>query len=267
MTPFLKDSCKILQKKIKECKRIVHDDDFCRFYCQEKEQHSFQVLSAGEYILKKLPDSFDEEKKNLYLSGALLHDIGRFKEIRFLLKDKSLKYDHGRLGKEELEDLGIGDKIFHLAVLHHGHQLDDFYKDTDYLVLDDEDKKSAEALLFFIRDSDKIANLKLFVDRPDIGKMDEVYFPRTGKIAEEVVKSYQQMRCSDYRLLKGVEDWFFARVSWIFELHYHPSFEFIRQYDLIRRHLDFMKDYTDDLNFLKFCEEQLNTYIEKQESR
>lgn len=267
MTVNLKNSCKILQKKIKECKRIVKDDDFCLFYCREKEQHSFQVLSAGEYILKRLPDSFDEEKTNDYLSGALLHDIGRFKEIRQLLNDKSLKYDHGRLGKEELEELSIGDAIFRLAVLHHGHQLDDFYQDADYLALSDEDKKSAESLLFFIRDADKIANLKLFVDRPDIGKMDETYFPRTGKISDEVIKSYQQMRCSDYRLLGGVEDWFFARVSWIFELHYRPSFEFIRQYDLVHRHLEFMKDYTDDLDFLKFCEKQLNSYIEKQESR
>lgn len=245
----------------------MKNDTFGTFYCQEKEQHSFQVLSAGEYILNKLPLFFDEEKKNLYLSAALLHDIGRFKEIQLLLNDKSAKYDHGVLGKEELEELGIGNQIFHLAVLHHGHNLDDFYQDKNYLALDKNDKEATEALLFFIRDADKIANLKLFVDRPDIGKMDETYFPRCGKISEEIFKSYQEMRCSNYRLLKGVEDWFFARVSWIFELHYQPSFEFIRQYDLINRHLDFMKDYTDDIDFLKFCEKQLKTYIEKQEKR
>ena len=262
-SPLLKEAYKAISKIIKECQKTVKEDEFCSFFCREKEQHSFQVLSAGEYILKGLSEPLDEARADIYRFAALMHDVGRFKEIKLLMNDKSVRHDHGLYSAQMLTEMGYTDMSLHLAILHHGHMLNDFYTDKDYLALSDEKKKEAENLLFFVRDADKIANLKLFMDKPETGKMEESWLPKRKQVGSEIIQAFTQQRIANYRGILGVEDWYFARLSWIFELHYIPSFDFIRQYHLVDRNLDFLKDYVDDAAFLDFCRTQLNHFMEK----
>lgn len=262
LTPLLKEAYEIISKEIELCKEAVKADEFCSFFCQEKEQHSFQVLSAGKYILKGIKKTLSEEQKDLYSFAALLHDVGRFKEIKLMMNNRNLRHDHGRYSMEKLVDLGYADKTLLLAILHHGHMLSDFYQDKDYLLLSEEKKQATEKLLFFVRDADKIANLKLFVDKPETGMMEEGRLPKRKDASPEIVQAFTEQRIADYSRLFGLEDWYFARLSWIFELHYAPSFSFIRQYDLVERHLAFLSPYVDDKFFLEFCKKQLNLFID-----
>ena len=130
-------------------------------FAEEKYIHSFQVLGAGNYILKhenffinSSPEFIDIAKTVL-----ILHDIARFEEI--VLRSKNIyNYDHGVEGSKMLEKMPLFNNIFiTLPIKHHGHMIEAFYNDDAFNNIDDpKQKEDIKNLIFLVRDADKIAN-------------------------------------------------------------------------------------------------------------
>ena len=73
----------ILRQEYRRCLEYVKDSHFHTLYANEKIEHSFQVIGAGNYIMKheKYYQGRDETFLRLAKLAYLFHDIGRFREI------------------------------------------------------------------------------------------------------------------------------------------------------------------------------------------
>ena len=70
-----------------------------------KITHTYKVVSSADYISKSI--GLNEEDHNLALLIALLHDIGRFKQIELFDDYSDNKIDHADLGVKILFEDGL----------------------------------------------------------------------------------------------------------------------------------------------------------------
>ena len=102
---------------------------------QLKIRHTYEVVKKSEYIAKEL--ELDKENIELAKVIALLHDIGRFEQIRIyhtFIDKKSI--NHGELGAKVLFEEGLirkfietdeFDEIIRLSIINHNR--DDIEED------------------------------------------------------------------------------------------------------------------------------------------
>ena len=125
----------ILNDYYKKCLKKVEKNEFLVMYAQEKLKHSYQVVGAGNYIMRH-EDIFAKNKDKDFLRSAklayLFHDIGRFEEIEKHFANPNQKHDHSILSYEILKTLPEYAKPeILLPIKHHGHMIEDLYKDED----------------------------------------------------------------------------------------------------------------------------------------
>ena len=154
-----------LKTEFKNATAEIGDDKFCSDLLQRKYTHSVRVLQNGMQIVDHdLPQLSNQPKLLLQSKRALLfHDIGRFRETVEAYKKQSMKdwggrvFDHGVIGAEILvRTAEYNDIKIVLAVRHHGHLIEEFYADPEYLALSESDKISAAMMIKLVRDSDKL---------------------------------------------------------------------------------------------------------------
>lgn len=203
------------------------DDSDIDFHIKLKELHTLRVCSNIMSIGHDLKISECE----LYLAEtiALLHDIGRFeqyKKYRTFSDGKS--QDHALLGISILEKEGV---LVDICIKERNILLNAIRFHNTFEIPGNIDP---ESLLFIklIRDADKLDILDILVnfyekpgDYPNLSVSEASMSPG---YSQQVLEDVLNGKLIDYNNVKTSGDMKLLRLSWIFDINFRYTFEYIK---------------------------------------
>ena len=211
----------------------VGQDEFCADLLRRKFAHSARVLQNGLKIINHdIPALSAQPELLLQCQRALLfHDIGRFRETVETYQKQSMKdwggrvFDHGVIGAEILARTAeYNDIKIVLAVRHHGHLIEEFYADPEYLALSESDKISAAMMVKLVRDSDK---LDLYYIQEHFNNIEnDVFFhnltaeQKYASLSSEVLNQFFSAQPINHAFIKTFSDRILGCISWQFDFNY-----------------------------------------------
>ena len=228
---------------------------------ESKIRHMNRVAESSKTIAQSL--NLDEENIELAELIGLLHDIGRFEQLRIYntyLDYKSI--DHAKQGIITLFDDGYirkfiesskYDDVIYKAIWNHNK-----YKIEDGL--------TEEELMHckIIRDADKLDIYNIIVKE---GMKNHTSFESEDyskeKLSDEIYKDFVQNRVISYSKMKTNIDHMVAWLGYSFDINYGKSFEIINREKYIDK-IVFQVDYKDERTRERMNElaETTNKYIE-----
>ena len=213
---------------------IVKNSHYHKCYMNEKIRHSWQVAGAGNGILRN--EKYFKDKSADFIEIAktaiLLHDIFRFSEIRIMYQENK-KIDHGIKGAEFLSKFTeFNNPLILLPVKHHGHMIEDFYKDENYCsIKDDEFKEQIEKIIFAVRDADKIANWQILTKEYTDIRIVWLPYPddfseSQGVVTDAVWESFINGEVVLHKHLHTNADCVVSVIAWVFDINYKYSIDY-----------------------------------------
>lgn len=227
-----------IEEAKKEFKKYLQQFKASDSHIQLKIDHTFRVVTVSKTISESL--GLTEEEVNLAQLIALLHDIGRFKQIsqfQTCIDEKSM--DHAEYGADILvneekkirlfTDTDEYDSIIEKAVRNHS-------KFSLPKGLTEEENKQAK----IIRDADKIDNLylKQFQDIEDIFKGSGQKELFTSTISPKVYQDFCQEKCIMVTDRKTPADFWVCILAFIFDLNFTISYQIVKENDYINHIID-----------------------------
>lgn len=214
---------------------LKHQRDFMN----EKIKHSYQVLGAGNFILKHEPcfEKCVPDEFSFLQAIVLLHDVARFSEA-LTFKTKA-HFDHGTVGAQMLAQT----KEFNtleatLPVKHHGHLIEKLYEDEEYKKLPQSKQQTIRRNAFLVRDADKIANFYLIAY--SFPKIRNVFFvgnsfpnARSKDVSKSVLEDFMAHRSINKKEVKNFADHALMITAWIYDINYKSSFTFMERTKII----------------------------------
>ncbi len=197
--------------------------DYVRNYNPEdgkialKIKHIYRVAEISKKIAVKI--GLDEEEQNLAELIGLLHDIGRFEQIRIyntFIDSKSV--NHGEMGVKVLFEDGLiykllkdrqYDDIIKTAILNHNTGRID----------SDVTGKTLE-FCKIIRDADKtdifyVLNTEKFEDAYEMTDMSNEL------ISDEIFREFKEDRIIDYKKRQSAADNMVSHIAYVFDFNYY----------------------------------------------
>ena len=185
-----------------------------------KYNHSLAVMD----LMKELAFRLNFSKENIELAGliGLLHDIGRFQQLKDFNSFSDKNVDHAEAGadflfkdghiRDYIEDNKY-DSIIEKSIRNHNR-----YKIEDGL--------NDRELLFskMIRDMDKV----------DIFKQHAVHYPGTfnaEEVTEEVLKEFKDEQPIDKNYRKTSSDGALLVLSFVFDINFNESYDILVETD------------------------------------
>ena len=227
-----------------------------------KVVHTYHVLDNAMTIAKKL--ELSEEDINLAGLIAILHDIGRFDELKNLKKFDSVGNDHAMFASKILFDEGLISSFIDT----------DKYNSIIRKAIENHNKKSIEDGLTdkellhakIIRDADKLDNFRVKKDE----KIENI-FPgvvnndvdiENSLISDSVYNSIRKEECVDIKDRVYPLDYWICILGFIFDINYKETLSIIKNNDYINTLIDsFNYNYSKDkMNEIRII---LNNYIDK----
>lgn len=251
----------------KAFKKYLKDFDLNNEKIALKVRHTYSVLNASEYVSKKL--NLDEENIKLANLIALLHDIGRFEQLKkFDSYDDFNTIDHAEAGinllfsKKENNEIVLrdfieynkyDDIIFKAIKNHNKYAIEDGLNKTELL----------HAKL--IRDCDKIDNFKVKETESceALFGISEKEF-ENEKLSDFIFEAFKEEKLIDSRTAKTNMDRWVSYIAFIFDYNFKESIEYVKEHNYINIIVDRI-DYKDKNTYEKMQEIRniANTYIEK----
>ena len=199
-----------------------------------KIAHTYRTAEVAEDIAKSI--GLDEKNIDLAWIMGLLHDIGRFEQLRIYdTFDDQISIDHADFGVKVLFEDGVirkfindvkYDEIIYKAIQNH----------NKYEI---EEGLTNEELLHakIIRDADKT---DIFgVHLKELEKKENVLYQeeniRMQKISEEVMKEFLAYRPIHRKYVKNDMDRFVVIIAFIYDYYYKRGLEIIRENQYIER--------------------------------
>ena len=219
-----------------------------------KIAHTYRVTEASKKIAEEL--KLSEEQINLAELIGLLHDIGRFEQLkRYDTFNDRESINHAEFGASLLEENNFlkefcEDEKYHSVILKAIRNHNKFKIDND---LEGEDLLQSK----IIRDADKIdiLNLMTFEKFETLFKKDEII---NEKISEQVLKDFYNAKQTDRKNVQTDMDNWVLDIGLIFDINFIPSFKILKEKDYINKMIDRTK--TEEMeNVRKFA----NSYIEE----
>ena len=212
-------------------KKYIEKYDFSNPRIKLKAAHIYRVADVAKQIATEL--KLSQEQVELAELIGLLHDIGRFEQLRIYdtFKDRE-SVNHAEMGvkvlkendfiKEFCNDEKYYD-IIYIAILNHNK-----YKIEDGL--------DSEILLQskIIRDADKIdiLNLLVFETFETLYKRKEIIDePITEKVLNAMLEGKQVER-KDQKT--AMDDWA-SNIGYIYDINFKPSFKILKEKDYINK--------------------------------
>lgn len=189
-----------------------------------KKVHTFAVLDAAAYICEK--EKVSQEDTQLALLIALLHDIGRFEQIKAFHSFDDQKFDHAKFGVKVLFEDGkirefiresAYDAVIEKAIAcHSAYRLPEGLSERERIqckIIRDADKLDN----FRVKDTEKIETL---FDRPEeeVGR---------EEISDHILEEIRAERSILSSTRKTHMDQWVSYLAFIFDLNFPASFQFL----------------------------------------
>lgn len=222
--------------------------------------HTYGVVDATNYIVRNL--KLDEETSNLAKLIAILHDIGRFEQIKKYDDYHDLStFDHARFGNRVLFKEGLirkfieedtYDYIIEKAIENH----------NKYKIEENLDNRT-KLFVNIIRDADKLDNFRV-KNVESIETLLDISEMQLGeqKISDKVYEDFLNHKLLQIKDLKNEIDEWISYFAFIFDLNYWPSYLYIKENNYINRNFDRVT-YTnsDTIKKIKIMKETANSFI------
>lgn len=203
-----------------------------------KIRHTYGVVASSEYIAKNL--ELDEENIQLAKLIALLHDIGRFEQVKVTESfADNKKFDHAEYGvkilfKDNLIRNFIKedkyDNIIYKAIINHNkYKIEEGLEKRELLhskIIRDADKLDN----FRVKEEDKLENIFPMKYNPDTIVYEEI----TDKVYEEFMAKRAILR--DY-IVNQVDTWI-SFIAFIFDLNFEASLKYVKEKGYIDKLVD-----------------------------
>ena len=240
-------------KARKVLKKYIDKYDFSNPRIKLKAEHIFRVADAAKQIAAELNLTNEE----IYLAEliGLLHDIGRFEQLRIYDTFKDSKsVNHAEMGIKVLKENNFINEFCN----------DEKYYDIIFAAINNHNKfkiengLDEETLLQakIIRDADKIdiLNLLVFESFETLFKKKEII---DEPITQNVLKSMlegKQVERKDQKT--SMDDWV-SNIGYIYDIYFKPSFKILKEKDYINKIIDRTK--TPEMEKIR---EYVNKYID-----
>lgn len=229
----------------KEFINYTNEFDLNDFNIKRKVDHSLRVMAISKEIAKSI--NLSEDKINLAMLIGLLHDIGRFEQVRkYNTFIDRISIDHGNYGVEVLKkDNYIRkyikeekyDNIIFKAIKNH----------NKYMI---EEGLSEEELLFtkIIRDADKI---DITYQGTCISWASNKEIVEETKLTRNNINAFTERRLlnrnTDLNNINNAMGHLLIVLGFVFDINYKKSFEIIKENDymnMIINRFDFKEEDT-----------------------
>ena len=227
-----------------------------------KVVHTYHVVDNAIMISKKL--GLSDEEVNLAGLIGLLHDIGRFDELKNLKKFDSVENDHALFASKLLFEEGLITKFID----------SDKYNDVIRKAIENHNKKQIEDGLSekellhakIIRDADKLDNYRVKQDE----KIENI-FPgivhnkeelENSLISDAVYNSVMKEECVDIKDRKYPLDYWICVLAFAFDINFKETLSIIKDNNYINVLIDRI-DYKNSNEKMNEIRDVLNNWIEK----
>lgn len=228
-----------------------------------KEVHTFCVLEAADEICRE--EGFEEEDHQLALLIALLHDIGRFEQLRQFNSFNDQLFNHADFGVKVLFEEGmirrfIGDSQYD-SIIKRAIQYHSLYSLEMVEGLTEREKLHCR----IIRDADKLDNFRV----KDTERVETLFdTPKEEVEREEITSGVLEAVRGRRSVVSGERvthlDCWVSYLAFIFDLNFAASFRWILQRDYLNRNIDRMEYRNPETRkVMEEIREICNGYIEE----
>lgn len=234
---------------LEEFKNYVSGYDMNDTNISFKYYHSIRVMELSKLIAKYA--GFNEEDIKIVEVASLLHDYGRFPqwEKYHTYKDHE-SIDHADLAVEKL----FGNKEI-TKFWTKEEDYDEIYDAIKYhnkLSVPNDLSSHNQLLCKVIRDADKLDILYLYAAK-------HIDFPEDGEISNFAKDSFDNEVIVDKRQLTTEADFGVVVLALVYDLNFKYSFEHLKEYKLISRIYENVKDKEK----FKYYFDKIEKYIDK----
>lgn len=197
-----------------------------------KIRHTYEVVRKSEYIAMGL--GLDKENIELAKIIALLHDLGRFEQIKEFKEFNDRKIEHAEFGVRALFDNKMisqfienrkYDNIIRKAIYNHNKfKIEDNLEDNELLHCK------------IIRDADKLDNFRVKQKDKLEDMFPKVYNSETinyESISDKVYEDFMKHKCIKLEDRKTVIDYWVCVIAFIFDLNFDISLQYVKEKDYI----------------------------------
>lgn len=211
-----------------------------------KIKHTYEVVKKSEYIANGL--RLDKENIELAKIIALLHDIGRFEQIKEFGEFNDKKIEHAEFGVKVLFDNGLirkfmdenkYDNIIYKAIYNHNkYKIEENLNENELLqckIIRDADKLDN----FRVKEKDKLENI-----------FPKIYNEKTinyETISEKVYEEFMQHKCIKLEDRKTIIDYWVCVIAFIFDLNFNISLQYVKEnnyIDILVNRIEYKNDTT-----------------------
>lgn len=214
--------------------------DFLEEY-KDKSDLGFELKIVHTYHVaenaKKIAQELNLGKEDIELAEliGILHDIGRFEELKITKELNSVKFDHAGHGSKMLFEKGMIRKFIE------DNQYDNIIKRAieNHCKLEIEKDLDERTLLHskIIRDSDKIDNYRVKKDE----KIEAIFPKRVNKkedmeeskMSDKVYNTILDKKCVDIHDRVTPLDFWVCILAFTFDLNFEVSYKIVKENDYI----------------------------------
>lgn len=226
--------------------------------------HTYHVAENAKKIAKKLNLS----KENIELAEliGLLHDIGRFEELKITKELNNVKFAHAEHGSKMLFEKGMIRRFIKNS------QYDNIIKKAieNHSRLEIEENLDEKSLLHskIIRDADKIDNYRVGKDE----KIEAIFPKRVNKIedmeesklSDIVYSTILNRKCVDIHDRVTLLDFWVCILAFAFDMNFDVSYRMIKENDYINVLIDrFKYKEKETKNRMENVRKIVNEYIDE----
>lgn len=226
-------------------KEYLKDYDLENGSIKLKIRHTYEVVKKSEYIATGL--GLDKENIELAKIIALLHDIGRFEQIKEFNEFSDKKMEHAELGVKVLFEENLitkfvedrkYDNIISRAIYNHNK-----FKIEDNL----NDIESLHCKI--IRDADKTDNFRVKQDDKFEDMFPKIYHKESinyEEISQKVYEDFMKQKCIKLEDRKTIIDYWVCVIAFIFDLNFDISLKYVQENNYIDILVDRIEYKNDD---------------------